>query len=72
MSDQLNMAHQVTVHWMPELTPTLESRTVALEIYHRQCTEDDVPPLLFTHASLGVWGFIGPSAALLFRIPAPV
>jgi hypothetical protein len=64
----MNSAHGVTVHWLPELAPSIEGRDAALELYTNQ-TNGGPPPTFYENAALGVWGYLGAEALLLFKVP---
>lgn len=64
----MNAAHQPTVHWLPELAPTLEARDAARALFEQQTGA--APMRLFTDEAIGVWGWIGADAVLLFAIPS--
>lgn len=61
---------EVTITFLPELPPTAEARAVALEVFERQAGTK--PTSYLEDADTGVWGFLSPDAALLFRFPAAV
>lgn len=64
-----NSAYAPTVSFLPELAPTLDARRVALETYERQCSPEPGSVMLYTDEQVGVWGFIGPDAVMLFKMP---
>lgn len=63
----MKSGYQPTVTFPLELAPTIEARDVAHAAFEKQT---GVPPdKLFTDEQLGLWGWLGRDAVLLFRIP---
>lgn len=63
----MSSATQPTVHWLPELAPSLEGREAALAMFEQQTGH--APAKFLSDIEARVWGFLDGDAVLLFKVP---
>lgn len=63
----MNSAKALTVHFLPELAPSLEAKAAAKNLFDQQCGA--APAEFYFSKVRGIWGWLGDGAVLLFQVP---